>query len=87
MDAEISYPKELTSTIKRPEALSEMIALSKELSRGFPHARVDFFYEARVVFGEITFFHQSGMGKIRPGEFEITMGDWLELPIQATSSS
>lgn len=81
MDAEISYPKEKNIKVDKPEKFEEMLELSRKLSTGFPHARVDFYYiENRIIFGEITFFHQSGMGKISPEEFEITMGYWLELP-------
>lgn len=81
MDAEISYPKETSIKVGKPEKLEEMIELSKKLSSGFPHARIDFYYiEQKIIFGEITFFHQSGMGKICPEEFELTMGNWLTLP-------
>ncbi|MCF3942618.1 ATP-grasp fold amidoligase family protein [Oceanobacillus alkalisoli] len=82
MDEEIFYPKELDIKINKPEKLDEMIKLSKKLSSKFPHARVDFYYvKGKILFGEITFFHQSGMGEIRPLEFEEKMGSWLELPI------
>jgi hypothetical protein len=81
MDAEISYPKETNIIVDKPEKLEEIIELSRKLSFGFPHARVDFYYiDNRIIFGEITFFHQSGMGEISPEEFEVAMGDWLELP-------
>ncbi|MCT4478534.1 glycosyl transferase [Peribacillus frigoritolerans] len=81
MNQEISYPKELTIKVNKPNKLDEMIKLSKKLSSGFPHARVDFYYiKEKVIFGEITFFHQSGMGKIKPLEFEEEMGSWLNLP-------
>jgi hypothetical protein len=81
MDAEISYPKETHIEVDKPEKFAEMIDLSKKLSSEFPHVRVDFYYiDNRIIFGEITFFHQSGMGIISPDEFEITMGNWLELP-------
>lgn len=82
LEAEISYPKEKNIKVNKPEKLEEMIELSKKLSSGFPHARVDFYYiDNRIIFGEITFFHQSGMGIISPEDFEIEMGNWLELPI------
>ena len=75
MNEEISYPKELVIKVKKPEQLHEMIELSKELSGGFPHARIDFYYiSKKIIFGEITFFHQSGMGKIKPLRFEEVMG-------------
>lgn len=82
MDGEISYPKENTIKVNKPEKLSEMLNLSRKLSSDFPHARVDFYYTRnKVIFGEITFFHQSGMGEIKPMEFEKEMGSWLQLPI------
>ena len=81
MDEEISYPKELNVKVDKPAKLEEMIDISRKLSSSFPHARVDFYYiDNRIIFSEITFFHQSGMGKISPEEFEIEMGNWLELP-------
>ncbi|WP_179135744.1 ATP-grasp fold amidoligase family protein [Planomicrobium okeanokoites] len=81
MDQEISYPKELSKKIEKPKKLSEMIELSRKLAAHFPHARIDFYYvRNKILFGEITFFHQSGMGIVRPLEFEKVMGDWLKLP-------
>jgi len=87
MDAEISYPKELKIKVNKPSKLDEMISLSRKLSSRFPHARVDFYYiDEKIIFGEITFFHQSGMGKIRPLEFENKMGNWLQLPDNKTDN-
>lgn len=81
MDAEITYPKETNIEVDKPEKLDEMIELSKKLSSDFPHARIDFYYiNKKIIFGEITFFHQSGIGRIYPEEFEVQMGNWLDLP-------
>lgn len=81
MDEEISYPKDLNINVKRPGKLQEMIELSRKLSSPFPHARVDFYYiDSKILLGEITFFHQGGMGNITPRAFEQKMGKWLELP-------
>lgn len=78
--SEIEYPRETLIMVNKPEKLDEMIRLSKVLSSDFPHARIDFYYiNNRIIFGEITFFHQSGMGMISPEEFEITMGKWIKL--------
>lgn len=83
LNVEISYPKELNVRVEKPKKLDEMIYLSKKLSSEFPHARVDFYYvEEKIIFGEITFFHQSGMGLIKPVEFETIMGNWLKLPFK-----
>lgn len=81
LDAEITYPKETNFKVPKPKKLHEMIELSKKLSEDFPHARIDFYYiDEKIIFGEITFFHQSGTGIIKPRDFEKQMGDWLELP-------
>ncbi|MGP4060980.1 ATP-grasp fold amidoligase family protein [Halobacillus sp. H74] len=81
MREEISYPKEISLAVEKPKKLDEMINLSRKISKRFPHARVDFYYiEGKIIFGEVTFFHQSGMGKINPIEFEDEMGKWLTLP-------
>lgn len=81
LDAEISYPKENDFKVKKPDKLSQMIDLSRKLSKGFPHARIDFYYiNNKIIFGEITFFHQGGTGEIRPSSFEKQMGQWLKLP-------
>ena len=77
MCEEISYPKELEIVLKKPEQLGEMIELSRIISSNFPHARIDFYYvNKKIIFGEITFFHQSGVGRIKPSEFENVMGEW-----------
>ncbi|MBN6205755.1 hypothetical protein JYK21_04760 [Ralstonia pickettii] len=82
LDGEISYPKELSKKIEKPQSLDLMIELSKKVSAGFPHARVDFYNIGElVIFGEITFFHQSGMGKFNTLEFEMQLGENLKLPL------
>lgn len=86
MDAEITYPKELNFKVEKPEKLQEMIKYSEKLSEGFSHVRIDFYYiNKEIKFGEMTFYHQSGFGEIKPQEFAYEMGDWLELPINFRS--
>lgn len=81
LDVEISYPKEKKIVVVKPNKLEEMISLSRRLSANIPHSRIDFYYiENKVIFGEITFYHQSGMGKIYPTEFDLIMGSWIQLP-------
>ena len=58
-----------------------MWELAEKLSAGIPQLRVDF-YEAngKVYFGELTFFHWSGMKPFEPEEWDLTLGKWIELP-------
>lgn len=80
MKEEISYPKELELKVNKPKKLEEMVELSKKLSANIPHVRVDFYYiNNKILFGEMTFFHQSGFGEIRPPEFNEQIGNWLQL--------
>ncbi|MBA2862113.1 ATP-grasp fold amidoligase family protein [Methanococcus maripaludis] len=80
LGAEISYPRELGIKCPKPNNLEKMINLSKRLSKGIPHVRVDLYsIKDKIYFGEMTFYHQSGTAKINPKEFEIEMGNWIEL--------
>jgi len=78
---EIENPSDKNIITQKPKGLSKMLELSKELSRDFPHARVDFYQvKGSIIFGEITFFHHSGFGEFRPPEFEEELGAYLQLP-------
>lgn len=66
---------------KRPNNLDLMIKLAEKMTKDIPHVRVDF-YEAngKVYFGEMTFFHWSGLVPFEPPEWDYIMGDWIKLP-------
>lgn len=67
--------------VDKPETLEKMLELSEELSKGFPHVRVDFYsLRDQIIFGELTFFHRNGLGKFNPSSFEKELGDFLKLP-------
>ncbi len=75
-----------TREIKRPTSLDEMKRLAEELSKGIPQLRVDFYdINGRVYFGELTFFHWSGMTQFNPPEWDKTFGDWIKLPENKTT--
>lgn len=80
INAKISYPQETSYIVKKPDKFEELIYLSEKLASDFPHTRVDFYIvKEKLFFGEITFFHQGGMGKISPADFEMKSGSWIEL--------
>ena len=55
--------------------------LARELSKGLPHARIDFYeVNGQVYFGEITFFHHGGWTRFDPEEWDLTLGSWIKLP-------
>ena len=64
-----------------PSSMDKMIELAERLSTGFPHVRVDFYdVGGKIYFGELTFFHASGLEPFYPEEWDKTLGDWLILP-------
>lgn len=65
----------------KPLMFDEMKRLAAELSKGIPHVRIDF-YEVgdKIYFGEMTFFHWSGMKPFVPEEWDYKFGEWLLLP-------
>ena len=66
---------------KKPVMFEEMIKLAETLSKGFPHVRVDL-YEVgkKIYFGEMTFFHWSGLVSFNPESWDYKFGEWLQLP-------
>ena len=58
-----------------------MVTLSKMLSKGLPHVRVDFYdINGKVYFGELTFFHFSGFQRFEPQIYDHLFGSWIKLP-------
>ena len=67
--------------IKQPICLEEMIAIAKDLSKGFPFVRVDLYeINGNIIFGEMTFFPKSGLPDFTPIEYDTIIGDMLTLP-------
>lgn len=80
LDVKNHYPNS-QGEIDKPEQLEEMIEYAKELSKGFPHVRIDFYIEkGKIIFGESTFFHFSGTEKFEPVDFDFLLGKYLTLP-------
>jgi teichuronopeptide biosynthesis TupA-like protein len=75
-----TYPVRLQD-LPRPAALPEMISLAEQLAGSMPFVRVDFFYiRGRVIFGEMTFYPDSGFGAFEPAEWDTIIGSYLKLP-------
>ena len=81
MNVRNKHPNAPEVKIEKPECLEQLIELSKKLSEGIPHVRTDFYViNGKIYFGELTFFHGSGMQTFQPESFEMEMGSWLTLP-------
>lgn len=65
---------------KKPTCFDEMKMLAAKLSKGIPHVRVDFYeVNGKVYFGEMTFFHWSGLTAFKPEEWDYKFGEWITL--------
>ncbi|MDE6135977.1 MAG: hypothetical protein K2F97_00700 [Muribaculaceae bacterium] len=64
----------------RPEGLDKMLEIATTLSAGIPFVRVDLYnINGRILFGELTFYPGSGMGRFAPSEWDTTLGQLIEL--------
>ena len=64
-----------------PICFEKMKQLASVLGKNIPQVRVDFYeVNGRVYFGELTFFHWSGMVPYEPEEWDYTFGSWITLP-------
>lgn len=77
----MQHYKNSTKKINKPQGFDEMVILATTLSTGIPHVRVDFYdVNGKIYFGELTFYHFSGLEKFEPDEWDYKLGSWLELP-------
>lgn len=78
IDAEIEYPTNARQQIDKPKKLEEMLNLARKLSKGIPFVRIDFYViNDRVYFGEMTFYHESGIGRFNPESLNIKLGNLI----------
>lgn len=77
------YPTDPKRQISRPGQLEVMLELSKKISASLPNApflRVDFYLvNEHVYFGEVTFYHGSGMEVFAPKEYDLLLGEKIHL--------
>lgn len=79
--AEIKYKSVPDKGIDKPICLPEMLELARKLSAGIPHVRVDFYViNENIYFGELTFYHASGLQEFRPASLGINLGNYIKLP-------
>lgn len=82
LDLLIKFPKGHERVFVKPNNYEEMLYISRKLSEGIPHVRVDLYnVNGRIYFGEMTFFHGSGLEEFTPEEWDERIGSWLKLPL------
>ena len=75
------HPNAPEGTIKKPGGFEEMKELAAVLSKGITHLRVDFYdINGKIYFGELTFYHWSGLMPFDPPEWDRKLGELIKLP-------
>ena len=70
-----------TKLPQRPTNLDEMIKVASELSKGIPFSRIDLYnVDSHVYFGEVTLYPASGLGSFHPDEWNLRIGEMINLP-------
>ena len=60
-----------------------MLDIARKLSVGIPQVRIDLYNcNGKIYFGEITFFHWSGIKAFEPIEWDYKLGNMIHLPNQ-----
>ena len=63
-----------------PDNYEKMLEIAREFSRGTRFSRIDMYnIGGRIYFGEFTLYPKSGLGYFLPEEWNIKIGDMLEL--------
>ena len=66
----------------RPKDLDVQIRIARQLSKGIPFSRIDLYsIRGETLFGEITFYPNSGVGQFRPEKWNAQLGEYIKLPI------
>lgn len=66
--------------VDSPDNLEDMKRICRELAKNIPFARIDLYeVNGKVFFGEITFYPAGGFGKFTPNEWNLKLGQMLEL--------
>ena len=67
----------------KPKNFEKMLEIASKLSENIPHLRVDLYnINGDIYFGELTFFHWSGMVPFDPQEWDFKFGEYITLPLE-----
>ena len=83
----VEFPTEPMLQIKKPPKLPDMLRIAQILSKGYPYIRSDFYVvEDKIYFGELTFYPGAGLERYEPKDYELYLGNLINLPINASLS-
>ena len=76
----MTYPHREDIEIPKPDNLEEILEISRKLSEDFLFTRVDLYnINNRITFGELTWVHNGGTGRIVPDRYDEIFGSWIDI--------
>ena len=72
--------EQFNGNITCPQYLLLILQAARKLAEGIPFVRVDFYALPKLVFGEMTFFPENGVGMFLPRDWDLRLGKHLTLP-------
>lgn len=80
IDVSCEFPNDKSIEMVKPLQFEEMKKIAGDLSEPFQHARVDLYLiHNKVFFGEITFFHNSGITWFNPESYDDYFGSFWKI--------
>lgn len=77
-----AYYKNSLSGFCKPEQWDELIMVCEKLAVNIPYVRVDcYIIEGQIYIGEMTFYTWAGFIEFTPPEWDLKLGECLELPL------
>lgn len=75
------YPTNPKHIVEKPQKFNELISMAEKLSEALESPkflRVDFYIQKeQIFFGEITFYHGSGMEEFFPESYDLKLGELI----------
>ena len=68
-----------TEALDKPQNYEMMIKIAEDLSKEFPHVRVDLYnVDGKIYFGELTFYDGSGYMTFSPDSYDMELGEYFK---------
>ena len=74
LDLKVIYDPNPNYQLPNRGIIKELFDFAEKLSAPFPHVRVDLYYTNKPIFGELTFYTDSGYGTFEPDSFDYELG-------------
>ncbi len=75
LNLKVIYDSNPNYRLPNKNILKELFDFAEKLSAPFPHVRVDLYYTNKPIFGELTFYTDSGYGTFEPDSFDFELGE------------